>query len=138
MPTSALYQAELLPLLQGRIMSQVDLGTLQGLVCAPSFHTAAAVIFIAIAWQSKYLRWPLILMNGAMLLSTPIEGTHYLSDMIAGGFVGIFAVCAVAALQRAFLTWRQSDAWNVKKRPQNTTRKNCTKSTIKLWRRSNV
>ena len=119
-------------------MSQVDLGTLQGLVSAPSFHTAAAVIFIVIAWQTKYLRWPLILMNGAMLLSTPIEGTHYLSDMIAGGFVGIFAVCAVAALQRAFLTWRQSDAWNVKKRPQNTTRKNCTKSTIKLWRRSNV
>jgi hypothetical protein len=138
MPTSALYQAELLPLLQGRIMSQVDLGTLQGLVYAPSFHTAAAVIFIAIAWQSKYLRWPLTLMNGAMLLSTPVEGTHYLTDMIAGGFVGIFAVWAVAAIQRIVPKWRQSDAWNEKKRPQNTTRKSWMISTLKLRRRSNV
>ena len=115
MPTSALYQAELLPLLQGRIMSQVDLGTLQGLVSAPSFHTAAAVIFIVIAWQTKYLRWPLILMNGAMLLSTPIEGTHYLTDMIAGGFVGIFSVCATAAIQHIVSKWRESHSLNVPK-----------------------
>jgi membrane-associated phospholipid phosphatase len=110
MPTSALYQAELLPLLQGRVISQVDLGALQGLVCAPSFHTASAVIFIVIAWQSKYLRWPVVLLNGAMLLSTPVEGTHYLIDMIAGGVVGILALCAVAAIQHLILKSRE-DHW---------------------------
>ena len=107
MPTSALYQAELLPLLQERGMGQVDLGALQGLVCAPSFHTAAAVIFIVIAWQCKYLRWPLILLNGAMLLSTPVEGTHYLIDMICGAFVGLFAIGTIGAIQNAIPKWRQ-------------------------------
>ena len=58
MPTSALYQAELLPLLRDNMLGAVDLGALQGLVCAPSFHTAAAVIYIAMAWECRYLRWP--------------------------------------------------------------------------------
>ena len=99
MPTSALYQAELIPLLRDNLFATVDLGALQGLVCAPSFHTAAAVIYIAMAWQCRYLRWPLLVINGAMLLSTPVEGTHYLIDMIGGAIVGLFALCTAGAIQ---------------------------------------
>ncbi len=117
MPTSALYQAELLPLLRDNMLGAVDLGALQGLVCAPSFHTAAAVIYIAMAWQCRYLRWPLLVINGAMLLSTPVEGTHYLVDMIGGAMVGLFALCTAGAIQyslpkiRASRQWRETRIW---------------------------
>jgi len=117
MPTSALYQAELLPLLRDNMLGAVDLGALQGLVCAPSFHTAAAVIYIAMAWQCRYLRWPLLVINAAMLLSTPVEGTHYLVDMIGGAMVGLFALCTAGAIQyslpklRAQRKWRETGLW---------------------------
>lgn len=111
MPTSALYQAELLPLLRDNMLGTVDLGALQGLVCAPSFHTAAAVIYIAMAWQCRFLRWPLLVLNGAMLLSTPVEGTHYLVDMIAGAMVGLFALCTAGAIQYSLPKLRQKYEW---------------------------
>tara|TARA_R110000787_G_scaffold215191_6_gene324378 strand:+ start:23956 stop:25002 length:1047 start_codon:yes stop_codon:yes gene_type:complete len=121
MPTSALYQAELIPLLRDNLLGSVDLGALQGLVCAPSFHTAAAVIYIAMAWQCPYLRWPLLVINGAMLLSTPVEGTHYLIDMIGGAIVGLFALCTAGALQYSLPKMRKKRRWGVTGIWQNLT-----------------
>ena len=121
MPTSALYQAELLPLLRDNMLGAVDLGALQGLVCAPSFHTAAAVIYIAMAWQCRYLRWPLLVINGAMLLSTPVEGTHYLVDMIGGAMVGLFALCTAGAIQYSLPKLRQTQRWRETRIWQNLT-----------------
>ncbi|MEP7222182.1 MAG: phosphatase PAP2 family protein [Novosphingobium sp.] len=95
MPTSALYQEQLIPALRTHRITNVDMGALRGLVCAPSFHTVSAVVYLAAAWPIKRLRWVLVAINAAMLLSTPIEGTHYLSDMIAGLFVAVFAILAV-------------------------------------------
>lgn len=100
MPESALYQAQLIPELRHHLIQHVDLGQLRGLVSAPSFHTASAVLFIAAAWPFRRLRWPLIIVNVAMLLSTPVEGTHYLADMIAGALVAAAALCIVAELGR--------------------------------------
>lgn len=95
MPTSALYQEQLIPALRSHRMSVIDLGSLRGLVCAPSFHTAAGVLYMIAAWPIRSLRWVLIPVNIAMLLATPIEGTHYLVDMIAGLLVAVFATCLV-------------------------------------------
>lgn len=102
LPTSALYQAQLLPLLRDGMFNEVDLGALQGLVCAPSFHTTIAIIYIYMAWQNRYIRWPLLAINVAMLLSTPIEGTHYLTDMIGGVAVALFALATVTYLRNLF------------------------------------
>lgn len=121
MPTSALYQAEFLPLLRENLFGMVDLGALQGLVCAPSFHTAAAVIYIAMAWQCPYLRWPLLVINAAMLLSTPVEGTHYLADMIGGAMVGLFALCTAGAIQYGLPKLRQKQIWRETRIWQNLT-----------------
>ena len=94
MPTSALYQLELIPVLRAHTLDVVDVGALRGLVCAPSFHTSCAMIYAAFAWRERALRWPLVLVNGAMLLATPVEGTHYLADMILGAVVAAAAVAA--------------------------------------------
>ena len=99
MPVSQLSESTIIPELRLHLMSHVDLGNLRGLVSAPSFHTASAVLYIAAAWPFRRLRWPLTLLNVAMLLSTPVEGTHYLSDMIAGALVALVGIVAVRRLE---------------------------------------
>lgn len=98
MPSSAIWQETLIPPLRAHQIRLVNLSELRGLVSAPSFHTASAVLYIAAAWRSGSLRWPLICLTGAMLLSVPVEGTHYLSDMIIGALVALVAVFLAAKL----------------------------------------
>jgi hypothetical protein len=101
MPTSALYQSQLIPVLRDGSFHQVSLSALRGLVCAPSFHTTSAVLFMLTAWPIRSLRWPLIGLNCAMLLSIPVEGTHYLADMIGGALVALVAYSALKFISRA-------------------------------------
>jgi len=100
MPTSALYQSQMIPALRMHVLTQIDLGALRGLVCAPSFHTTAAVIFGFTAWPIRVLRWPLLAVNAAMLLSTPVEGTHYLADMLGGALVALASILLTLRVAR--------------------------------------
>lgn len=97
MPESELWQQGLIPALRAHQVHIVDLGHLRGIVSAPSFHTAAAVLYIVAAWRIPGLRWPIVALNAAMLLSTPVEGTHYLIDMILGAAVAVLSLGAVRA-----------------------------------------
>lgn len=54
----------------------------------PSWHAAAAVIFILSAWSHHSIRWISFILNTLMLAATPVQGSHYLSDMIFGGALG--------------------------------------------------
>jgi len=92
MPTSALFQAQLLPQLRDHVLHVVDIGALRGIVCTPSFHTTSALLYMAAAWRVRVLRVPLVILNCAMLLSTPVEGTHYLADMLGGALVASIAL----------------------------------------------
>lgn len=91
MPTSGVYQGEIIPALRAHAIHAIDLGTVRGIVCAPSFHAASAVIFMITAWPFPILRRLVVPVNLAMLLSTPVEGTHYLTDMLMGAAVAILA-----------------------------------------------
>ena len=95
MPESELWQPDLIPRLRAHTVHIIDLGHLRGLVSAPSFHAAAAVIYAATAWRIPRLRWPLLALNTAMLLSTPVEGTHYFVDILLGMVVACVAIGAV-------------------------------------------
>lgn len=110
MPTSALYQSQLIPVLRSGSLQEVSLSSLRGLVCAPSFHTTSAVLFMLFAWPVRSLRWPLICLNVAMLLSIPVEGTHYLADMIGGALVAIVAFTALKFVSRKLVLRRQASA----------------------------
>lgn len=101
MPSSALYQAELIPQLRSHGLSEIHVEALQGVVCAPSFHAASGILFIAAAWRAGPLRWPLFAANILMLISTPVEGTHYLVDILMGAAVALVAIGATR-----FLVWR--------------------------------
>jgi len=95
MPTNGLYQGEIIPALRAHTFGSIQIGALRGLVCAPSFHTVCATLYIATALPMRRLRWALVPLNAVMLLSTPVEGTHYLSDMVIGFMVAMFALVVV-------------------------------------------
>jgi len=97
MPESEQWQHGLIPALRDHSVRVVDLGHLRGIVSAPSFHAAAATLYINAAWRMPRLRWPVLALNAAMLLATPVEGTHYLIDILLGTIV---ALAAIATLHR--------------------------------------
>lgn len=103
MPESELWQQGLIPALRVHSVHVVDLGQLRGIVSAPSFHTAAAVLYIVAGWRIAALRWPIVALNAAMLLSTPVEGTHYLIDMILGLLVALTALALVRLYVRVLV-----------------------------------
>lgn len=100
MPTSGLYQADLIPMLREGRAEPIDLAHLRGLVGPPSFHAASAVLYILAAWRTRNLRWPLTVVNGLMLLSIPVEGTHYAVDVVSGAAVALTAYAVVRIVAR--------------------------------------
>ena len=100
MPESEQWQEGLIPALRAYQVHIVDLGHLRGIVSAPSFHTAAAVLYIAAGWRIPALRWWIVALNAGMLLSTPVEGTHYLVDMVFGAGVAGIALSLTACYRR--------------------------------------
>lgn len=101
MPTSGVYQAELIPLLREHHFHLVDVGALRGLVGPPSFHACSAMLYMIAARNTGPLRAPLTLLNVAMLFAIPVEGTHYVTDLIGGIAVALVAHAAVTLLARS-------------------------------------
>lgn len=92
MPVSETWQSNLIPALRAHTIHAVDLGALRGLVSAPSFHAAAGTLYLRTIWRTPPLRRWLTWLVAAMLLATPVEGTHYLIDMIIGAAVAMLAM----------------------------------------------
>lgn len=68
-----------------------------GVVAFPSFHAAMAALFTWAAWPSRWMRWPVALLNAGMLAATPVIGNHYLVDVLAGLLV---ASCSITLAKR--------------------------------------
>jgi hypothetical protein len=62
---------------------------LEGLVSFPSFHAAGAVLVTWAFRRRRRILIPLMVLNGALLISTCITGVHYLVDVLAA--VPLFA-----------------------------------------------
>jgi hypothetical protein len=89
-----------LPLIRDGSLRVLDLPALGGIVTFPSFHAAAAVIYIWALGPVRFARWLGLLVNSAMLVATPIGGGHFLADVIAG--------IAVVVLSVVFANWTAS------------------------------
>lgn len=63
------------------------LAKLPGLVTFPSFHTAMGIIAIYCARGTPWLFGPSLVINLVMIASTPLFGSHYLVDIIAGAAI---------------------------------------------------
>jgi membrane-associated phospholipid phosphatase len=71
----------------------------EGIIAFPSLHTALGVLFIFALWPVRHLRWIAALLNIVMIAATPIDGGHYLCDIIAGTTIAVLCWMAVG---RAF------------------------------------
>jgi PAP2 superfamily len=78
----------------GTFRALVAVGS-EGIITFPSLHAALAVIVVAALWPVPVLRWAFLALNVAMLIATPIDGSHYFIDVIAG--VVLAALCLFAA-----------------------------------------
>jgi membrane-associated phospholipid phosphatase len=71
-----------------------------GIIAFPSFHAAGAVLFAYFFWHFPLLRWPMLFLNLGMILITPIIGSHYFVDIIAGVIVAGLAIAVSHRLIR--------------------------------------
>ena len=71
--------------------------TAQGIINFPSFHAALGVVFMTALWPVRVLRWVGVIINGMMILATPVDGGHYVVDVIAG--IAVAIICIIAARQ---------------------------------------
>jgi hypothetical protein len=82
-------------------LRHLDLLRLAGIVTFPSFHAASAILYTWALWPVRWMRPIAIVANGAMLVSTPIDGGHYFIDLAAGIAVALLAIFAARAAARA-------------------------------------
>ena len=72
----------------------LDIDNLPGLVTFPSFHTAMGVIAIYCSRNNLAILLPSALINTLMIASTPLFGSHYAIDIIAGIVVAAVVIYA--------------------------------------------
>ena len=69
----------------------ISLDSPHGLIAFPSYHCALSVLVVLAFRGMGWLFWPLAILNGAVILSTPIDGGHHLIDSIGGIAVALVA-----------------------------------------------
>jgi membrane-associated phospholipid phosphatase len=74
----------------GNFRTLVAIGS-EGIISFPSLHAALAVILVIALWPVPVLGWLIFALNLAMLAATPIDGSHYFSDVLAGVAVAVFS-----------------------------------------------
>ncbi len=87
--------------LRSGAMSVVRLDDLEGLITFPSFHTTNAILFAWALWPVRYLRLPILVLNGLMVASTPTAGSHYFIDIVGGTAVAFLPIVAANGCRRA-------------------------------------
>ena len=91
-------QAREIPMLRDGTLRALNLAKLGGILTFPSFHAATALLSIWSLWSTWWLRPALLMLNGGMLIATPLVGGHYFVDVIAGVAVAALTIQASKGL----------------------------------------
>lgn len=78
-------------LLRAGAMKAIDVNSMQGLVSIPSVHTVMAIL-LCWAVRTTPLAWIIVPLNIAVLLSTPVIGGHYITDVLAGAILTLAVI----------------------------------------------
>ncbi|HEY0266804.1 MAG TPA: phosphatase PAP2 family protein [Rhizomicrobium sp.] len=87
---------------------------MRGLIAFPSYHGVLALIVAWYGWQVRWLRWPLLLLNAAIVIASPIQGGHHMIDLLGSFPVAALALFAAGEWRGAQLRVKPSGV--VKKR----------------------
>jgi len=69
-----------------------ELPTSAGLIGFPSFHVIGGLLNIRLFWHFRPVRYPMTALNVILILATPIDGGHYVADIIGGAAVLIISL----------------------------------------------
>lgn len=88
-----------------------------GAVSFPSFHTTTVILYLWAA-RSTPVRWTTLIVQSLCFLTIPVQGAHFLADMVAGGAIGLVAIMVSGVVVRKgnFLNFRLG---NWERRQQN-------------------
>ena len=67
----------------------------EGIISFPSLHAALGLLFLLALWPVRYIGWVAALLNVAMIAATPVDGSHYFSDVAAGLTIALLSWVAV-------------------------------------------
>jgi membrane-associated phospholipid phosphatase len=95
--TRELHLATFHGLRDGSVRLLMGVGS-EGIITFPSLHAALAVIFILALWPVPILRWLGVTVNVLMIIATPVDGGHYVIDVIAGVILAVPCWMAAQAL----------------------------------------
>ncbi|WP_068081002.1 phosphatase PAP2 family protein [Novosphingobium rosa] len=109
-PMAGLAHVAIIEGLRSGTQTTIDLSALTGLIAVPSFHAAACTLYAWATWPLGKLRYPFLAVNMAMLLSTPIHGGHYFSDVIAGVLVALLAIAVSQRFSVSEMSPRRREA----------------------------
>jgi hypothetical protein len=96
LPIKAPWIADVMALRAGE-MHFVDYRDITGIIVCPSFHVCLALLFVYAARFSRPWFAFSAIWSGLIILSTPVAGSHYLIDVIAGAAVAAVAILAGVA-----------------------------------------
>jgi membrane-associated phospholipid phosphatase len=71
------------------------------LIAFPSYHAALCLLVILAFSGSGLLGWTILALNLGTLLSLPVQGGHYLVDILGGLLVGGAAIWVVRRVTRS-------------------------------------
>ena len=89
-----------IPAIRDGSLRHLELLELIGIVAFPSFHAASAVLFAWALYPVRVFGRTALVLNGLMLVSTPVIGGHYLVDVIGGVAVAVASIAAAIRLSR--------------------------------------
>jgi membrane-associated phospholipid phosphatase len=93
------HVADLTALRSGH-MAALDLATMQGIITFPSYHAALATVTAWGFWNSrlKIVGWGGSSVALLTIVATPVDGGHYLVDVIAGVALALASIAAAKRL----------------------------------------
>jgi hypothetical protein len=109
-PGAYLEQLRDLPLVRDGALRHIDFAELAGIVTFPSFHAAAAVLYLWAFWPVRWFGPIAIVANCAMLLATPIGGGHYFVDVFAGIAIAASSIMAAKWIGQWLIQPSRADA----------------------------
>jgi len=96
-PAAAFVHVSHMDALRDGSMRMLSLRGAEGIITFPSYHAVLAVILAASLWESRWLRWPALLLNAAVVAATPIDGGHYFIDVFAGATIAVLSLVVARA-----------------------------------------
>lgn len=88
--------------LRAGTMHSLILTKAQGIITFPSYHAGLATVTLWAFCRTPWVRWPGVITAILTIVATPVDGGHYLVDILAG--IALASVCI--ALSSRSIDWR--------------------------------